>query len=207
MVVIVMALGVWGTNAAFLIHSVFKIRAVWMPIVDSCNVLNVESTKLNIIITLGTDIILLLIMLVGLLRLNLHESGAFGLGRLMWKQGLVWLFIATIAEVPPATFIALNLNEPFNYMFTVPSEIAMSIAATRIHRSLANFAVDGADMISGPGSFRTTGRTTWKNNRGANQVEVVVHTAYEQYRTPQTSDPGTLFSSEGHTRDKYTGRT
>jgi hypothetical protein len=111
-------------------------------------------------------------------------------------------------------------------MFTVPSEIAMSIAATRIHRSLANFAVDGADMMydllaflsfpssrgwfrrsSGPGSFRTTGRTTWKNNRGANRVEVVVHTAYEHCRTPQTSDPGTLFSSEGHMRDKCTGRT
>jgi hypothetical protein len=67
-----------------------------MPIVDSCNVLNVESTKLNIIITLGTDIILLIIMLVGLLRLNLHESGAFGLGRLMWRQVRCWRFLLAV---------------------------------------------------------------------------------------------------------------
>ena len=79
---------------------------------------------LNVLVTLVTDISLLLIMILGLLRLGFHERGAFGLGRLLWKQvgywyfslvvvfsiymvirihkGVIWLLVATIAEVPPA---------------------------------------------------------------------------------------------------------
>ena len=65
-------------------------------------------------------------MFFGLLRLRLHERSAFGLGRLLWKQvghqyfslavvfsayvitvvhihkGVLWLLVATIAEVPIA---------------------------------------------------------------------------------------------------------
>jgi hypothetical protein len=51
-----------------------------------CAVLNIESIKPNIIVTLITDITLLLIMLVGLLRLRRYGAGTFGLGRLLWKQ-------------------------------------------------------------------------------------------------------------------------
>jgi hypothetical protein len=76
------------------------------------------------LVTLATDISLLLIMFFGLLRLGFHERSAFGLGRLLWKQvsylrfslgmafsaykavrfhkGVIWLLVATIAEVPPA---------------------------------------------------------------------------------------------------------
>jgi hypothetical protein len=87
-------------------------------------VTNLHISELNILVTLATDISLLLIMFVGLLRLGFHERGAFGLGRLLWKQvsywclsldlvlsaysvarvhkGVIWLLVATIAEVPPA---------------------------------------------------------------------------------------------------------
>ena len=76
------------------------------------------------LVTLATDIILLLIMFFGLRRLGFHERGAFGLGSLLWKQvgylcfslavvfsahmvvriheGVIWLLVATIAEVLPA---------------------------------------------------------------------------------------------------------
>ena len=52
----------------------------------TCVVLNIHSTKLNLIVVLITDIILLFIMLIGLLRLGFHESGVQGLGHLMWTQ-------------------------------------------------------------------------------------------------------------------------
>jgi len=42
--------------------------------------------KLNMIMILTTDIALLLIMLIGLLRLGFNEPGVYGLGRLMWRQ-------------------------------------------------------------------------------------------------------------------------
>ena len=85
---------------------------------------NLHISVLNILVTLATDVSLLLIMFFGLLRLGFHERGAFGPGRLLWKQvgywyislavvfstymvvrihkGVIWLLVATIAEVPPA---------------------------------------------------------------------------------------------------------
>jgi hypothetical protein len=65
-----------------------------------CMVINLQGLRLNIIVTLVSDVLLLLIMLIGLLRLRYHERGAFSMGRLLWRQGLIWLFIATASEVP-----------------------------------------------------------------------------------------------------------
>jgi hypothetical protein len=45
-----------------------------------------RSSKLSIITTFVSDVVLLIIMIIGLLRLRLHEGGMFGLGRLLWKQ-------------------------------------------------------------------------------------------------------------------------
>jgi hypothetical protein len=59
---------------------------VWVPAQKQCVVYDTESNKPNIIVTLITDIILLLIMLVGLLRLRRYGDGTFGLARLLWKQ-------------------------------------------------------------------------------------------------------------------------
>ncbi len=85
---------------------------------------NLHISELNILVTLATDIILLLIMFFGLLCLGFHERGAFGLGHLLWKQvsywcfslavvfsaymvirihkGVIWLLVASIAEALPA---------------------------------------------------------------------------------------------------------
>ena len=48
--------------------------------------LNPESNKLNIIVLFVTDIVLLLMMLVGLLRLRSDGIGTYGVGQLLWKQ-------------------------------------------------------------------------------------------------------------------------
>jgi hypothetical protein len=67
---------------------------------SSCFIVNWHISELNILVTLATDIILLLIMFFGLLRLGYHERDAFGLGRLMWKQVGYWCF--SLAVVFPA---------------------------------------------------------------------------------------------------------
>ena len=98
--------------------------------------LNTEKTKPSIIASLITDIILLLIVLIGLLRLLHNGGGSFGLGRLLWKQvgsgrshipvprftylfplpkGVIWLLMATIAEVPPMVCPASFLSVSFTH--------------------------------------------------------------------------------------------
>jgi hypothetical protein len=132
---------------------------------STCVVVNLHISELNFLVTLATDIILLLIMSFGLLRLGFHERGAFGLGRLLWKQvrywyfspavvfpaymvvrihkGVIWLLVATIAEVPPAVsglthvplllphrdmmsqvFFCLNLNGRFTFYLFCQRRIA-----------------------------------------------------------------------------------
>ena len=51
-----------------------------------CIVVNSESNKLNITVLLVTDIVLLLTMLVGLLRLRSDGIGAHGVAQLLWRQ-------------------------------------------------------------------------------------------------------------------------
>jgi hypothetical protein len=98
-----------------------QIRSMWVPEAASCLLVtgNVQSAKANLISTLITDTVLLVIMLIGLLRLGFHERGTFGVGRLLWKQvgrigtsillwpsdtvivykGLIWLLITALVEV------------------------------------------------------------------------------------------------------------
>ncbi|KAF8261254.1 hypothetical protein EI94DRAFT_1746440 [Lactarius quietus] len=141
-VAVAIAMGAWSTNVAFLIHSVTILHSEWAPAQSVCGVLNTESSKLNVVSVLVSDVVLLLTMLVGLLRMR-RSGTMFSLGKLLWKQGLIWLLLATVAEVPPAVFISLNLNDPLNLMFQAPALVGMSIAATRIYRSLTEFTDSG----------------------------------------------------------------
>ncbi|KAH9956532.1 hypothetical protein BC827DRAFT_1270896 [Russula dissimulans] len=150
--IIVIATIIWAINVAFIINGVVRIRSMWVPEAASCLLVtgNVQSAKANLISTLITDTVLLVIMLIGLLRLGFHERGTFGVGRLLWKQGLIWLLITALVEVSMVVFICLNLNDPFNYMLWLTSIVVMTISATRIHRYLADFAsetTDAYDMI------------------------------------------------------------
>ena len=58
---------------------------------------NISGTRLNMIATLITDIVLLLLMLIGLFRLGFSERDALGLGRLMWRQ--VGVFVLPLIVV------------------------------------------------------------------------------------------------------------
>jgi len=176
----------WLTNVSVIIQGVARLRAAWDLPSQTCTILNSEEIKPTLIVTVITDIILLVTMLVGLSPLITDSSCAFGLGRLLWKQGIIWLLIVTVAGVPPTVFIFLNLNVPFNLMFQLPSVITNTIAATRMYRSLANM------RSSDPGFSKSDTKVSkmkWNNPAPStlNPIEVAVDTAYEQYPTSRTT--------------------
>ncbi|KAH9957076.1 hypothetical protein BGW80DRAFT_1384609 [Lactifluus volemus] len=79
-------------------------------------------------------------VLAGLLRLRLGGGGIFDLGIFLWKQvGIIWLSLVVFAGIPPAV-------NPFNFMFQIPSLISMTIAATRMYRSLIHFSSDTSGL-------------------------------------------------------------
>lgn len=47
---------------------------------------NVEASILGLLVTIATDIVLLLIMVVGLLYLHRYGGGTLGLAGVLWKQ-------------------------------------------------------------------------------------------------------------------------
>jgi len=114
------AITVWATNASVVIFGIARMRSSWDPILQECMVLNTEKNKSSVIGALISDIVLLLIVLIGLLRLLHGGGGTFALGRLLWKQGVIWLLIATVAEVPPAVFVILNLNGIVTFRSSIP---------------------------------------------------------------------------------------
>jgi len=148
MVIIAISIGAWVVNVAFLIQGIARLRSKWYHVVDSCVPTNTESNKLNIIVTLVTDVILLLIMLVGLIRLRRNGAGTFGLGQLLWRQGVIWFFFATVAEVPPTVFVSLNLNSSlFSSISSNPLTEFNSVVTSSIQPHVPSSRVDHNDNL------------------------------------------------------------
>ncbi|KAH9962351.1 hypothetical protein BC827DRAFT_1383519 [Russula dissimulans] len=210
--VMAFAVAIWLSNASFLIYGITQISAEWVPSDLTCGLPNTLSNKLAITAMPVTDIALLLIMLIGLLRLRHRGGGRLGLGQLLWKQGVIYLFVATISEITPAVFLFLNLNDELDLMFLIPSLITMSIAATRMYRSLAEFFFS-ADIGNGsdkpPKRIITNTKWTTTIPRPPSRMEVTVHTSHEdwQFSASQTGQhaPYMTRSSDGRHGDKPHG--
>lgn len=100
----VVALSVAGilVQVAFLVYSVTIATDTWgadSPSVQGCLKVNIVQTSLPALAaTFAIDALLLLLMLVGLFVRR--EACRFGLGGLLLRQGLIWLALATAAELP-----------------------------------------------------------------------------------------------------------
>jgi len=124
-------------QSAFFIRTLTQVDGAFSPEFNACGVLNADANLSNITVTLVVDIFLLVLMLTGLMRWK--GASRFGLWKVLWGQGLVWLTAATIAEVPSVVFLALNLNEVLNLVFFTPEFIILAIAATRMYRTLSEY--------------------------------------------------------------------
>ncbi|KAH9013739.1 hypothetical protein EDB85DRAFT_2157971 [Lactarius pseudohatsudake] len=203
------AMSAWLTNFAFLVHDITELRATWVPVPGVCAVLNIESSKNTVILTLVTDVILCLTMLVGLLRLRQNGTTMVALWNFLWRQGLIWVFLATVVQIVPTVFISLNLNDPFDLMFQTPSFIVMSIAATRMYRSLTDFTSTSGLLDS---TQTRSGRTTTSEPKRISTapipldrigMEVAVHRSYEEDYPPVHADRYSSYvSTDSHSQDK-----
>ncbi|KAH9006648.1 hypothetical protein EDB83DRAFT_2532945 [Lactarius deliciosus] len=117
-VAVSIASAAWLANTGSLIHGVVVIRATWSG--DICKITNPSETKINVLVTFATDLVLLLLMLTGLLRWeNAHQRG--GVWWLLYTQGLAWMMIVVVAEALVTVFVLLNLNDPVDRMFQIPA--------------------------------------------------------------------------------------
>jgi len=137
LIVTAISISAWLAVIAVYIRGIARANAVWDQSANTCVILNTRHCIEPITITLAEDLLLLALMLSGLRRYG--EAGMFGLWRFLYNQGLFWLALVTIAEIPPTVFIILNLNDYLNLMFQVPELIMMAVGASRIYRCLADY--------------------------------------------------------------------
>jgi len=214
-VIIAISAAICVINLGIQLIGIVKIRAVWVPEAKSCTITNIETRaprylSINFFVT---DIILLFIMLAGLLRLR-RGGSSFYLSRLLWKQGVIWLAIATAAELPQMLLLFLNVNDSTKVLFLVPSMVAIIIAATRTYRSLIHSASPPDGRLGEPDSSdsqkakRLVSRTKDSSviHIPSNRLEVTVHSAYhEEYPMSETNHYGSNPSSEGRDEKKMNG--
>jgi len=103
----------------------------------------------------------------------------------------VWFILATVAEVPPAVLIILNLNGPLNLICQLPAVITMTIAATRMYRSLTNFSTSTTEVVSDS----KISKIRW-NKTPFNRIHVTVDTIHEHNQVSLTSHPDSQMSTE-----------
>ncbi|KAH9002786.1 hypothetical protein EDB86DRAFT_2827162 [Lactarius hatsudake] len=120
----------WLANTGTLIHSVVVVHAAWSDSEGCCKITNPSETKINIPVTLVTDVVLLVLMLIGLLRWEYaHHRG--GIWWLLYTQGLAWMIIVTLAEALITGFHsvesewivltdAMNLSEQADWVLSTP---------------------------------------------------------------------------------------
>jgi len=207
-----LAIGTWCIYLVFLIQGAARLRSKWLPVEFPCVTINTPSNTAALVSMAVTDIILLLIMFVGLLRLRRHGGGTFGLARLLWKQGLIWISLATIAEVPPAIFLALNLHDRLNIMFQAPAVITMTIASTRMYRSLTDYTSAPPAMhvdcpTSRPNIAAGPKQPCPSTQAPLSPMEISVCTVFEQHQTPQLGchGPPTNTCTDEGVREKPNG--
>ncbi|KAF8499719.1 hypothetical protein F5888DRAFT_1802202 [Russula emetica] len=120
--IMAIAATIWMANVSLLLLGVVRIRSVWDPVVKSCIVTDVEICKISMVSNFVADTILLLIMLAGLLSLRRRGRDSYELWNLLWKQGVIWFVVATVAEFPPAVFMILNLNGSLHFLSDLPMQ-------------------------------------------------------------------------------------
>ncbi|KAF8494698.1 hypothetical protein F5888DRAFT_1805422 [Russula emetica] len=187
--VFALAITIWAANIAFHIQSFTRIRSVWVPAQLACEAVKTDPSSLSFIPAIISDVVMLLFVLAGLLVMRRRDGATFGLTRLLWKQGVIWLIVGSVAEVPALVLTFLHLNDPSNAMFEAPGVIIMTIAATRMHRSLVYFASSDVIHESSQMSIFSYAKTkqTDPPSTVPDRVEVTVHEAFGQHSTGSTS--------------------
>jgi len=202
-VIIWISICIWMINIAFLIQGSVRVKFVWMSTEVTCATHDFDSVDLSFIVTLATDFVLLSIVLAGLLRLRRDGGGRFGVGKLLWKQGVVWFSLVLSAGIMQVVFCILDDTTPLDAIFQPVSLVTMSIVATRMHRSLVDF-VTGSTLITS-NSFQKGGllfskaKETRTSQTSSSQMQVAVHISYSEYPAPGISHPSPPISMDGQT--------
>ncbi|KAJ7100005.1 hypothetical protein B0H15DRAFT_936765 [Mycena belliarum] len=143
---IVVILGHWS-----LILQGVLLKANWDPQLNACNITGTNNTVLAATFTYSMCFDLV-VFLLNAYKLGSKRKSGSRLMKMIFKDGLIFFFIAFLANLIATVFMIMNLNSIMNVIFNVPAAIASTIVATRAVRHLTNFTSKGPEMYAPSGS-------------------------------------------------------
>lgn len=143
---VLIILGHWS-----LILQGIELKAVWVPGIG-CAITETRNTILAAIFiySMCFDLIVFLLntyKLVGISQSKQRLSQS-RLAQLIFSDGLIYFFIAFLANLVATVFMLLNLNQIMSVIFNVPAAVFSTIVACRAVRRLTNFSYDGPQVFS-----------------------------------------------------------
>ncbi|VDB92360.1 unnamed protein product [Peniophora sp. CBMAI 1063] len=140
MAIVIVSYAIWLIGVVLNVRDLSLLRASFSAIPRTCEPYNTSRFLPNSIGIIGSDVSLLALVLVGILRKR--EAPKFGVVRLLYHQGVVWLAAAVIVETPVLIFCILNLNAPLTLLFQPVELVTLGICAGRMYRGLMSYTPD-----------------------------------------------------------------
>ncbi|KAH8978229.1 hypothetical protein EDB86DRAFT_2836965 [Lactarius hatsudake] len=148
MIAISIAAAVWLADVGSLIHGVVILHGTWNEFEGVCQITNPRDTSANIIVSFVTDLALLALMLIGLLRWeNARRKG--GIWWLLYTQGLAWMIIVTLAEAPITCLLSpdeIGFSPKAYFHRSHEPFITMTIGASHVYRGLSDYVHKESDV-------------------------------------------------------------
>ncbi|KAH7912384.1 hypothetical protein BJ138DRAFT_1125298 [Hygrophoropsis aurantiaca] len=184
------------------------LTAAWVPGVG-CAIIKSNNTVLaaTFIYSMCFDLIVMCLSAYKLAWAP-RRTGATGqstLVRMIFADGLIYFFIAFLANLLATTFMVMSLNAVMGIIFNVPAAIASTIVASRVVRRLTNYQVAGPEVYASSGqnsgiNFRSTNAAS-RTAMGTVSAKGVtnVHVEMETYtRAEDIGDIEAFPSMKGH---------
>ncbi|KAJ7660371.1 hypothetical protein DFH06DRAFT_1269095 [Mycena polygramma] len=195
----VVILGHWS-----LILQGVLLTAHWDPVAATCVITSSNNTILAATFTYSMCFDLM-VFLLNAYKLGTKRKSSSKLSNMIFKDGLIFFFVAFLANLVATIFMFLNLNSIMTIIFNVPAAIASTIVATRAVRRLTNFTHQGPEIqpsgSSGTGNYRSgsgtraLGTTSRGGGRGG-QSGVHVHMDTFVRSEPGAVSPGVEYLNE-----------
>jgi len=188
---ILIIIGHWA-----LIFQGVLLKAHWDDKTNSCQ-LTVSNNRLLAATFTYSMVFDLLVFVLNAYKLGVKRKSASKLSKMIFKDGLIYFFVAFVFNLIATVFMFLNLNSIMVIIFNVPAATASTIVATRAVRRLTNFTIQGPEMYapsnSSTGQFRShsgnRGITTSSRGGARGLTQTGVHVQMETFVRAEGDSP------------------
>ncbi|TDL15710.1 hypothetical protein BD410DRAFT_808707 [Rickenella mellea] len=192
-----------------LLHGIL-IKAEWMPTVG-CVIKHVNNKILAaaFIYTMVFDLIVTC-LLAGRVWYSPRVSMRYPVTAMLFKDGLIYLFVTFLANLAATTFMLLNLNSIMSVILNAPAAVVSTVMASHMMRRLARLGDEEEEFVAGSESvptFDTSPSVVRQRNARDRIVQIELNEVVDTAPAPvQAFTPSFELQNNAITQDMETSR-